>query len=415
MSMVNYANYNQSCADASLTWFMQHLGFFLLVEALIIILIEKMLIKLPRISGKIERFYKTIVEDALFGKDTDAIEDVTDWKANSEAISRKRRKNEICVGLKRSRIISKTYIYKNFVEICLLSAFIAFNIFYGLDSQKNLEAGICVLKVAEIPNIGLEEDGFIHLLCEGKRVNFFLKLLYLQTAALVLILLCCFGSLVWCAFFRNVSQLLNKMEKSKIDCDVELETHEGQDFLFLFDLLAHTSGIEATLRVLSHADETFRKLCLPKLTVADQVKVEEEKLKVYWKPASIETWLEEHDHKGLQVECYDVTIFPRESINTSVTKIKEDRDRDGNYSAWFYDLQGGKTEYVVTIACVLGRSRMKDRVKYFSVGKRSHQIISFSLQNIEPGCRGSRCSPASCPGDQRSRGPGSSRPLPRPR
>ena len=186
MSMVNYANYNQSCADASLTWFMQHLGFFLLVEALIIILIEKMLIKLPRISGKIERFYRTIVEDALFGKDTDAIEDVTDWKANSEAISRKRRKNEICVGLKRSRIISKTYIYKNFVEICLLSAFIAFNIFYGLDSQKNLEAGVCVLKVAEIPNIGLEEDGFIHLLCEGKRVNFFLKLLYLQTAVAIL-------------------------------------------------------------------------------------------------------------------------------------------------------------------------------------------------------------------------------------
>ena len=90
------------------------------------------------------------------------------------------------------------------------------------------------------------------------------------------------------------------------------------------------------------------------------MRVEEEKLKVYWKPASIETWLEENDHKGLQVEFYVVTIFPKESINTSfVTKIKEDRDKEGNYSAWFYDLQGGKTEYVLTIACGLGRSRMK--------------------------------------------------------
>ena len=61
-----------------------------------------------------------------------------------------------------------------------------------------------------------------------------------------------------------------------------------------------------------------------------------------------------------------------------MTKIKEDRDRDGNYSAWFYDLQGGKTEYAVTIACVLGRSRMKDRVQYFSVRNRSHHFILFA-------------------------------------
>ena len=33
ISMVNYANYNQTCADASLTTFLQYLGFFLLLEA----------------------------------------------------------------------------------------------------------------------------------------------------------------------------------------------------------------------------------------------------------------------------------------------------------------------------------------------------------------------------------------------
>jgi hypothetical protein len=31
----------------------------------------------------------------------------------------------------------------------------------------------------------------------------------------------------------------------------------GKDFLFLFDLLAHTCGLESTLRVLTHSDETF--------------------------------------------------------------------------------------------------------------------------------------------------------------
>ena len=44
--------YNQACADAALTPFLQYLGFFLLMEALIIIMIEKILIKFPRISGK---------------------------------------------------------------------------------------------------------------------------------------------------------------------------------------------------------------------------------------------------------------------------------------------------------------------------------------------------------------------------
>ena len=98
---------------------------------------------------------------------------------------------------------------------------------------------------------------------------------------------------------------------------------------------------------------------MPKLNGVDQIKVEEEKLKVFWKPASLEKWLEEHSHQGISVDSYDVTIFPRESVNNSVTKLKEEKDKDGNYSAWFFDLQGGRTEYVVTIACVIGKSRMK--------------------------------------------------------
>ena len=89
LTMVNYANFNQKCADATLTSFMQYMGFILLVQAIIIILIEKVLIKFLRIAGKIERFYGTIVEDALFGKEpgTDIAEDVMDVKANAQAIS----------------------------------------------------------------------------------------------------------------------------------------------------------------------------------------------------------------------------------------------------------------------------------------------------------------------------------------
>ena len=45
--------------------------------------------KIPRISGNIERFYKNVVEESLFGKDPDIAEDVTDAKANIDVISRR--------------------------------------------------------------------------------------------------------------------------------------------------------------------------------------------------------------------------------------------------------------------------------------------------------------------------------------
>ena len=54
-----------------------------------VILLEKMLMKIPRVAGKIERFYGIIVEESLFGKDPDVVEDVCDDKTNSEAISRR--------------------------------------------------------------------------------------------------------------------------------------------------------------------------------------------------------------------------------------------------------------------------------------------------------------------------------------
>ena len=103
--LITYANHNKACSEAALTEFLQYLPFILLLQAVAIILVEKMLTKFPRISGKIERFYGAVVEDSLFGKDPDVAEDVLDNKANSEAISRQRQRTEICMTLKRSNII----------------------------------------------------------------------------------------------------------------------------------------------------------------------------------------------------------------------------------------------------------------------------------------------------------------------
>jgi hypothetical protein len=44
-----------------------------------------------------------------------------------------------------------------------------------------------------------------------------------------------------------------KRERGTLLC--VLEPRDGKDFLFLFDLLAHTCGLESTLRVLTHSGE----------------------------------------------------------------------------------------------------------------------------------------------------------------
>ena len=107
--MVNYANFNQRCVDEAMTPFMQYLPFIMLLQAVAIIMIEKMLMKFPRVAGKIERFYGSIVEEALFGKDPDVAEDVMDDKANAEAISRSFLPQCATVNYPVSRALSSSY------------------------------------------------------------------------------------------------------------------------------------------------------------------------------------------------------------------------------------------------------------------------------------------------------------------
>ena len=76
LSIVNYANFNQNCVNSAMTGFMQYLPFVMFIEAVCIIIVEKMLMNFPRVSQKIERFYGIIVEESLFGKDPDVAEDV---------------------------------------------------------------------------------------------------------------------------------------------------------------------------------------------------------------------------------------------------------------------------------------------------------------------------------------------------
>ena len=156
---------------------------------------------------------------------------------------------------------------------------------------------------------------------------------------------------------------------------------DGRDFLFLFDLLAHTCGIESTLRVLTHSENQFYDIFKPNLHPTQHLNVEEDRLGVSWYPSDVERWSKDHNdkltaevRKLIHIESYEVTIFPAERFNNTqsvgvalgsrLVGSKEEiaplvGGSNDPYTCTFHDLNGGKTEYVVTIACMIGKSRMK--------------------------------------------------------
>ena len=51
--------------------FIQYAPIIMILQAIILIGVEKIWMIFPRLSQKLERFYKSVVEEALLGKDPD--------------------------------------------------------------------------------------------------------------------------------------------------------------------------------------------------------------------------------------------------------------------------------------------------------------------------------------------------------
>ena len=103
-------------------------------------------------------------------------------------------------------------------------------------------------------------------------------------------------AITWSLYFRSVTNLYSTIESMRNSSNggslgsTGLQDATGEDFLFLFDLLAHSCGLEATLRVLTHSDATFYEICKPTIDLTHQLELEEDKLKVKFGPADIERY-----------------------------------------------------------------------------------------------------------------------------
>ena len=95
----------------------------------------------------------------------------------------------------------------------------------------------------------VEEKGEVQFQCRGKKQSFFILALWAQTVLMSMHLLLSIGAIIWCIWFRAVSNLLKTIESIRSEWEQGLvNKQDGEDFLFLFDLLAHSCGLESTLR-----------------------------------------------------------------------------------------------------------------------------------------------------------------------
>jgi thiamine pyrophosphokinase len=77
----------------------------------------------------------------------------------------------------------------------------------------------------------------------------------------------------------SLLKTIESMKRDRVTVAGVLGGREGKDFLFLFDLLAHTCGLESTLRVLTHSDEKFYEICKPNMEPREQhILLEEDKV-----------------------------------------------------------------------------------------------------------------------------------------
>ena len=83
LGMLNYASTDPLCIRAVFSYFMEYMPYIILLQTLLLIVVEKFSFKIPKVFQKVERFYTNIVEQSLFGKDPDVVEDMTDVKSRA--------------------------------------------------------------------------------------------------------------------------------------------------------------------------------------------------------------------------------------------------------------------------------------------------------------------------------------------
>ena len=295
-----------------------------MLQVILLIGAGKIWMIFPRLSQNMERF--TSLVETLMGSDPAIGED--SW--------------EIFETLQESSLFYRLYVFRNIAEIILALFFGYYDWFVGV--QTNDGVGMC-----EIP---LGNNGLVKMQCRQKRFGFYMFMLNAFIVLLGVHALISITSLVWCikrTRLRKISNIISCLKNSKHPGTERLLECEGEDYLFLFDLVAHTCGKSSILRVLTYTAPTFAELCQPVV----QVSSNESKIHVQWDPSPLQDIPTQRFKTQKMIQKYVVTISPSSYTRPVTVKAAAPLEHD------YHGLTGGTKEYTVTVSAFIGDSKMK--------------------------------------------------------
>lgn len=371
LAMSAYASLNQHCTRRLVSVFAMYGPLILFGQAMILIALERFVFFFPTISTKMQKFYKTVLVKFTEGEDTDLIEDYYPLtnSSNLTNVIRKRQQEEVCASLKRSSLLFFVYICQNFLQVVLAIAFLCLNVFYANQLYGHeTDHGTCRL---DLDNAYSDHEWLdplkIHsrkanLQCQQKRLDFFVMLIIVNCVFLCFFIFCNLIALIWVALpsMGRGGRISNIFRRLRIENN-DLIKHEGRDFLFLFDLLSHTQGLAASLRILSHCSLAFAEMCKPDLNSKLDISKTENSMKITWRKSKLQRFAEA---KGENlITKYHVSLVSSDNLEFSEGLHQEDVDADKHEvkSLSFDNLKGGDTMYTITVAPVINSSRLKGK------------------------------------------------------
>ena len=284
----------------------------------------------PRLSQNMERFTQLV--EKLMGNDPALGED--SW--------------EIFEMLQESSLFYRLYVFRNIAEIMLALFFVYSDWFVGL--QTGDDVGTC--------DIPLGNNGFVKMQCRQKRFGFYMFMLNAFIVLLGLHALTSIISLVWCikrTRLRKISTTISSLKDSNNKRTERLLECEGEDYLFLFDLVAHTCGKSSILRVLTYTAPSFAELFQP--VEVRLGSFNESCIKVQWNPSPLQDIPEiQSFRKQNMIQKYVVTIFPS-SYPRPVTVKAQEYPLEVEFSG--LTGAGSTKKYTVTVSAFIGDSKMK--------------------------------------------------------
>jgi len=308
------------CTENFVSKFVFYFPYILLTVPLTLVLVDRIFIKTFAAGNKIKQFYELLVEDSLQREDV-------------ENMSRENMKNlhEIMQSFRFSNVCYWSYLSRTILEIFLS---IGLFLIYWCWGMPNLER-----------DIDCDVHGLKHT-CVLPNHQFYFYILTVSSALLCVYILCNLYNLVWIVWpqmglmFRVIRKYrdhvdapaLNSIKKNKegvISTDNFLNVYfdrRHKDLKLLLNLLAETSGLPESFRILTLFDKRFQSLWKPQNlrfeeyeTVNPVQKTKSHSIIVRWNDAPIGHFLANYD-SSLSFE-YTIDIEPSPATELGLKSV----------------------------------------------------------------------------------------------